>query len=597
MGFLRETVTDNYHLHLSPCSSRLRDASRRSCTRAICAALVALFAAPAVSSGQTGGGLGEEARLLPSGKWRFQFNGDWITFDQRFGSGLDGSSASTLTPFGSLFGTPVFGAASFPQIATVQSDVRLLTGIETFTGSLGEVNLKTNARLAERRLSIERGFPGFQLGVTVPLVTATVNISPEVNRTPGSATLGINPALGGGPAGDANAALVAQFGQAATNLAAKIAACEGSTASDCAAINADRPAALAVASNAGLFASLLERIYSANFVPLAGSTAQQAVATRIAALAGQLGGYGFGFAPAAGAVGATTVIGPADFARLVTVDTFGIVARPIASRSIRNIGDVEVMLRIPLTPGTSIPRDTGIANRIPFRMTVGGGVRLPTGTRPPENTLVGLGTGDGQLDVIGQANIDLTFSRRFWTSFSGTYTDQRPHTEVMRIPSALSAGALSPANQSTNVTRDLGNIIRVEVTPRIQLSRFTVLGAQYVFAQKSADRYTGSVAVPIGEGSIDLDASILDEQIAAQEHRVGVGIAFSNLATGDFAHSWLPIDASVMHYQTIAGRGLSQPKFFGDRLVVRWYPGFFGGRTIKKPIPPTPPRRSSGKTR
>jgi hypothetical protein len=111
------------------------------------------------------------------------------------------------------------------------------------------------------------------------------------------------------------------------------------------------------------------------------------------------------------------------------------------------------------------------------------------------------------------------------------------------------------------------------------LTEYFALSAQYYYRNKGQDRYTGTFTVDsatTGYGPVTLDASTLDRETEAREHRVGGGVSFSTLAAFDQGRSRLPVEITYFHFQTVGGSGGNVPKLFGDQLQVRVYFRLFG---------------------
>jgi hypothetical protein len=536
--------------------------------REVSVGLACLVASALPLSGQRAGGFGEDARVLGGGAWKLQILGDWYSFDQRYGFGTDGLSATLPRSLGSPLSFSPFGSSALSSIASVQPLIAQLADDPSFNASLGNLTLKAIAKIANRSLTIERGIGArIQVGVTVPFVTSSTTALFRAEPGSGGANISINPGYLNESILSADTLFALQVGAAGAALAERIVTCAGSTSPQCQAINADRAAAQQLVANATLYSSLLYAVYGSSFVPIAGSAPQLAIESRLAAMRETFGTYGVASFPAGAPTPATAPIGGAGVAALFTDPRFGIAADPFGARVVRGLGDIEVMAKLGSARALTTRGDSVALGNWRIRVAAAAGARLPTGKYTSPATLLGFGTGDRQLDLIGRAYVDLAFPGRLWASIIGSYTDQRPYTRAVRVP-LPEMSAIIPTTHTMFVEADLGNVVQVDIIPRYDISPYLTIGAQYGFTRKTPDRFTGQLALD-GLPS-PLEASLLDEPSNSEEQRLSVGLTFTSGWERGLQTRW-PIEASVVRYQTIAGRGGNQFKYFGSRAMLRWY--------------------------
>ena len=73
-----------------------------------------------------------------------------------------------------------------------------------------------------------------------------------------------------------------------------------------------------------------------------------------------------------------------------------------------------------------------------------------------------------------------------------------------------------------------------------------------------------------------LDASTLNLETEAREHRFGGGISYSTLAAYERGKARLPLEVTLFHYETTAGSGGNTPKLATDQVQLRFYTRLFG---------------------
>jgi hypothetical protein len=309
------------------------------------------------------------------------------------------------------------------------------------------------------------------------------------------------------------------------------------------------------------------------FVPRAQSAAQAAIdarATQINTLYRSLLGLGASSPDpiAARPFGAQTPITAGQAQALLTdADSplgLGLDALRLVERS--NIGDIEATAKLLLFD--TFDDTTG---GFGVRAAIGGAYRFATGQEDNPDDLFDVPTGDGQNDVEVRAATDIRFARRVALSVRGRYTMQLADETVARIPSAA-GDIFPPAYSAQTVERNLGDIVEIDAVPRYAVSEHFSIVAQYLFRRKAEDEYTGTFTIPgatTGIGDIVLDATMLQRETAATEHRVGAGFTFSmSRGRGSTGLRW-PIEISYLHGQTIHGSGGNQPKWTVDVLQVR----------------------------
>lgn len=159
---------------------------------------------------------------------------------------------------------------------------------------------------------------------------------------------------------------------------------------------------------------------------------------------------------------------------------------------------------------------------IRFRTTIGGKVRLPSGSPnsiPYEDPsdFIGIPIGDGQMDVEIALYQDIAFGRRLLLSTTALYGLQLADELTLRIRPPDRPFAFE--GTQALVRRDLGDYIGLRLAPRFQLSGGMWVGLEYGLWHKQVDRYEFGPTLPGVEDATPLE-------IESEQHRARLGLTF-----------------------------------------------------------------------
>src|SRR5262249_14873024 len=234
-----------------------------------------------------------DASVLPRGVGAVRALSAWTRFDDLFGSapgvvGFPKNMAFSLN-------TDSLTSVRVPQLAPAEQAIRALAADPAFRLTAGNLVAAANSRVVTAPLILEYGVLKFlTIDAVVPLVETRSTVFQQLNPRLGAANVGPNPSLTNIELRASEAALIASFRSAATALAQRLAQCQATPTPDCASLLAQQAAAQTLIQTTGTTATAIETLYGGDaahagqqFVPLAGSAAQIAIDSRIAALVTQ----------------------------------------------------------------------------------------------------------------------------------------------------------------------------------------------------------------------------------------------------------------------------------------------------------------------
>ena len=529
--------------------------------------------------------IGDDALTVPAGTVRVSLFSQWLRYYERYGRATPGRKNGAVEPLGVDFNFDTIGVAQFENLAPAQSAVRALAAMPDFTASLGKSSVLSRDNVLTTPIAIDFGITRrISASILVPFVTATSTVDFRINPTGREPTMGLNPTLSSPSAIAANGELLSQFDAAAAQLNAQLASCAANpAAAGCASLNANAATARALIQNAAAFAAGLAQVYGGRagsigspFVPVAGTAAQTAIIARLAGYKAQYAGFGnttitgsvpFGAAP-------MTI---ADAATLFTNKSFGLGAQPLARTINRGIGDIDVGLKVKLfdTFGAD-PKARLAPHGWQWRQSIGAVYRIGTGMTDAADNFADVGTGNHQNDIELRSYTDMLYGKHFWVSVLARYNFQMADQLTMRITDTPSQ-VLAAAYRQETVQRDLGDVAEIEIDPRWVVNDYMSVSGHYFYRRKAADRYTGTFNVTNLAGQpVTIDASALNQETEASEHRLGLGFSYSTLAAYMRGKAGLPFEISYFHFQTTLGSGGNVPKLSQDQVQVRMYRKLFG---------------------
>lgn len=505
--------------------------------------------------------------MLPSHKLGVRVLTSFTRFDDFLGDG-------GLRNIGSLFSADSVTGAQINQLNFTQSAIRTLTGNPALKISAGNLVTTANSRIMTAPIILEYGVTSrLTLGVAIPLVETRTTLNSQLNPTLGVANVGPNPQAAASWQTDST--LVASLRNAATNLGAALQGCQATpSANGCSQLLAQQGAVQSLINSTTPIADALAALYGVGssspgttFIPIQGSTTQNAVNTGVEIIRGQYATFA-----QTGAAGITVVDphSPVGAAAQAANHTLQAILKEAGYDSLQStdrssIGDITIGATYQIA--NSFGDSSRLANGSPaYRLAVNVGGRIGTGEPASRNRLFDNATGYGQPGLILGAATDIRLARRYMLSALGSYTHQIGTIEVPRVPNAQNAQL--PLVIAAPATYSAGDVATFTVVPRFRLGGLFSIDGAYTFTHAAADVYSGLAAVDLTALSL-AGAPVPPFGLAsATSHQVGFGFTYSTIFN-DRGPGRIPVETSFRHTELIAASGGPVNKTFVDQIQLR----------------------------
>lgn len=542
----------------------------------------ALFALPLLALPLSGAGAqfvlgpGPDAATLPQGAIRTTFTADHGIDRGRFADG-------NAEPLGAAFSVASFGSDQHSALATLAYAFSAL-GVPNLAPSLGATKLNLRQRVATTRLGFEVGFfDWLTVGVDVPFVRTRAEALLRLDGA--TATAGRNPLQLGTAVGAANGATILSYQQAVAALAARRSDCEANAGAhaECGIILAETSDVDALNAMTSNFASRLGFAYGGAgygdglpYVPMVGSTAESALATRADSMRAAFERYGVTAIDSAAMIplGAQAPLDAGDLALLVGagfVNGGGFGAKPMTRTAFQQIGDVDLMARIRVYDRLE---DTTAA--LGVRQTVGVMYRFGAGHPDAADNFIDVGTGTGANGIAVRSFTDVRVRDRIYATLTLGYLRPEAHHRELRVPFAADQSWIE-AGLTRVVRIEPGSTFEIGIAPRWQITDHFLVSAEWRRRDKAAD------VVPSGGGTLTSYGEVFTPQPAGiegtrawDETRLGWSVSYSTLADVAAGRGRLPIEIGYTHEQTVSNSTGVVPQRFTDRVQIRYYTRLFG---------------------
>ncbi|HOX19919.1 MAG TPA: hypothetical protein PLI70_03230 [Gemmatimonadales bacterium] len=493
----------------------------------------------------------------PRGFVRFEIGGDWANTTNQLFNGAD-------QPYRAEFSTPLIGSAFYPELSQTQARIAQLSGIGGYTLSVGGATMVAQASVGTLRLGATIGLTSkLSIFGMVPVVRQQVQVNYGYDST--GANAGYNPAdpvFGSAAGADSVNAFLLEYKTALDTLSARIAG--GYYVDPDSLALAEATLASGAAYYAGLDSLFVVSGAAGSFVPLASSSAGQAMAgeisnvqTAMAALS--ISSFTQPLPLPAGA------LSPSEYNTYLTTPAGSIGATPFATETSFLLGDMEFGASYTIIDRWNRPEQPG-----GLRVVAQGLVRLPTGYQPLPNDFVSLPTGGGQTDIQASVVADVG-GGRFGARLAGSYNDQLSTTADRRV--TLPSQPIPWSNRLATVSQDPGDEFTLSALPYFQLvPGFAVVGVlRYWSHGADAVEYASAAdAIP------GVSASELATDTERSATIVGGGLSWAPSQVGTRTGTKYPVDAFWLYEAVVSGSGGVVPKAGTMRMGFRWPFRFWG---------------------
>ena len=490
-----------------------------------------------------------EGLLTPPGRLRIEVVPSFKMWDRRFGIHEEGGqSVAEPEPLGFDL-----EHGSLLPIQDLEQSLRTALANPSLTLALGSAR----ALVSRERTRVSFGaalglFEWLTLGASVPLVKARTEVAFDFRAVSGS-NLGVNPAI----LGDGR---VTTFLDA---LGASHSALQARVSQECPA-GAGCSALTDLLGRYADFAGGLATAYASSPVFLTGGSAEGvALEQSLASFRTEVNQQAPGVAMPGTAPLASAPLDQSGLRQLLVDPAAGfLLINPLESDAgLWQLGDVEVSAAFRLLEGAR-QDSTGAPAR--FQYQVGGQalVRLPTGLVDDPDVPLDHGTGDGQMDLELSGFTNLRWPR---AGLRGEvrYGVQRPTELARRV--APPETIMAPLTTRTLVRWTPGNYLEIALAPRWYLTDEFAVGALYRLSSKGQDSYQ-LLAPP---ASASASAADLERETKETHHEMGLGLAFSTLATWQEGRTGSPFEARMAVRVAVAGSGGATPDGIRMEASVR----------------------------
>lgn len=186
----------------------------------------------------------------------------------------------------------------------------------------------------------------------------------------------------------------------------------------------------------------------------------------------------------------------------------------------------------------------------PLKMTIKGGLRLPTGRVDDPDLLTDVGFGDGQFDLGVFHFIDYqAFADTYFTLEMG-YTSQLPATSTVRVP--LSAD-VPIGSDKVDARMKLGDFWEGGLEINQTFFKYFTACAKYRFRQKFKDHYSNP----------NVDLSSLETETKSLLHEANAQLEYSNLPAVRAGEASFPYAVGAFYRQPISGENTTDIRTAG----------------------------------
>ncbi len=539
--------------------------------RRVHATVVAVVAILTVGTAAPAAAQFPDAWIVPRGVLRVSFEPQYVNYAERFDA--DGN----MEPLGTDFSDVAAGVRLVPTMYSPQLSIRSIIDDSTYTINTGAWQTTLDADVRRFPLNLALGISHrLTLTASVPLVSTRMQVNFAVDST--DADQGWNQATVEGGIAQIRALLLELEAGAAfveSQIAAGAYGCPSSPECDQARDLVDR--ARRLTADLTVLTGVLQDGSTADilppFAPVGSSPAGQAILAAIQSTATELESLGASPLSATLPLPGTRLTGE-DVNAMLRGSGLGYEAFPLEFVKYHlKLGDAEVGLR------------WGAIQRPSLRAVLLGVVRLPTGQRDLPDHFVDIGTGDRQTDVVLGAEAAWEPGSVVGLNATASYTLQLGDNLPRRITPHDRPIAILATEQ--NVSRNLGDELRLALYPALRLSRSFSAYASIYYYHKGRDAFFLDGGFTIPPGQIQTEVADLEFETTMSSLSVGAGIYYRS-ASGREESPKLPIEAGIDYRAAFSGSGGQTPKSSSLYFYLRLYWRLWGGGNAQEPTTSPP---------
>jgi hypothetical protein len=557
-------------LAAAPFGARTRALGRRP----IALALVAVLGATAPAAAQTTPSHTEDAAPVPAGMLRLRLINAWTRFDERFAANGD------RTTLGSELSADSLGSAQLPRLLPIEAGLRSLSSDPTVRLSLGRLEVGSNARIVTTPIALEYGVTRrLSVGVLIPIVQTRRVAQARVTGDISVANVGYVPSASRTAAATANANVATAFRRAADSLGKLLANCPSNpTAAGCASVNANVADATATRARAQSFADAVTTLGVDAATALIAPRDKGPLATAIDAQRLLLNQRLQQYLGASAGASAPIFSAPTDFSYIDLQGRNGVpglLGSPLGGgldsiHTTERIGFGDVAVGARYMVFDRFQRDTLPLRRLQSRLAVGGALRFATSRPDSARQLVDIPTGDGAGFELHSA-WDVIVGH-----FGGTVAARYVKSLARSVQAPLLGDPEAPFPYPLFGTRKrtAGDVVGLDVTPRLLMNETFALDAHYGFERTGATTYDPgdvTVADPCASCQSILPLPVVTTTGSARTaQRLGLGLRYSTVNAYARGRARYPIEVSFVHLGTVSGDP-GVPVLSRDQIQVRLY--------------------------
>lgn len=557
---------------MSPLAATARRQARRRAARRLSASLASLLLALAspLLGAQMPLSHTDDAAPVDRGAFRLRVTNGWKRYDQRFGNGL-------LTDLGADLAADSLGPAQLPRLAPIQTSLRTLAGSPTTRLSLGQLGVKSDARVVTTTFALEYGVTRrLGVGLLVPFLQTRRTVQLRVAGDTARANVGYVPIGQRTSAASTNATAVAAYAAAAASLQARITSCQQSPGgAGCAAVNANPAGAAATVAQAQRFAGAVSTLGTTAATAIVAPRDKSRLATVIEAQRAALNQQLQQYLGAGAGVASSIFYSTGDFSYLdlngrdgvpgLLQSSLGGGLDSIHTAERAYIGDVAVGAQYLLID--HFAPDSVTVPRVQLRLVVGGAVRFATSLPDSARDLVDIPTGEGAGAELRSA-VDVV-SGRFGATVAGRYI--RAFSRTVEASLVGDPETSWPYPLFGKRQRRAGDVVGLDVTPRYFISDWLALDAHYGMERIGATTWSATDVQDSCTECLAYTSPLPGPSGTARTaQRFGLGARLSSVDAYVRGQAAFPIEVSITHLETVTG-GLALPKDTRDQIQVRLF--------------------------